>query len=198
MLWFFWPQGVWDLSSPTRDQTLTPCTGRWILNHWTTREVPWHYFQERKGRHCPLWGAKIATLPHFPLPFWWSAQGRVTCLILKHALGVLEEDFKTSPLTGNRSFQAGGKGLIVLSVHVASLKTHCKLKNKGLVILLWLSFAAAREQRLDWHEINVSEGWSLFVIFPSPVSLLKREYGTSEHRLEKSSNDVLRRTHSVY
>ena len=27
-------------SSWTRDQTQVPCIGRWILNHWTTREVP--------------------------------------------------------------------------------------------------------------------------------------------------------------
>ena len=27
-------------SSWPRDQTRVPCTGRWILNHWTTREVP--------------------------------------------------------------------------------------------------------------------------------------------------------------
>ena len=191
----FWPQGVWDLSSPTRDQTLPLCTGRWILKHWTTWEVPWCDFQERKGRHRPLWGDT-----YFPLPSWWSAQGRVTCLILKHALGGLEEDFKTSPLTGNRSFQAGGKGLVFLSFRVVSLKTYCKLKNKGLAIPLRLSFATAREQRLDWHDMDVSEGWSLFVIVPSPVSLLKRDYATSEHRLEKSSNvsDVLRKTHSVY
>ena len=26
-------------SSQTRDQTGVPCIGRWILNHWTTREV---------------------------------------------------------------------------------------------------------------------------------------------------------------
>ena len=31
---------MWDLSSPTRDQTLVLCTVRWILNHWTTREAP--------------------------------------------------------------------------------------------------------------------------------------------------------------
>ena len=24
---FFWPHGMWDLSSPTRDQTRTPCSG---------------------------------------------------------------------------------------------------------------------------------------------------------------------------
>ena len=31
---------MWDLSSLTRDWTHVPCIGRWILNHWTTREVP--------------------------------------------------------------------------------------------------------------------------------------------------------------
>ena len=35
-----WPQGLWDLNSPTRDQTHTPCIGRCGLNHWTAREVP--------------------------------------------------------------------------------------------------------------------------------------------------------------
>ena len=34
------PRSVWDLSSPTRDQTCVTCIGRQILNHWTTREVP--------------------------------------------------------------------------------------------------------------------------------------------------------------
>ena len=34
---------VWDLSSPTRDQTHAPCTGRGILNHWTI------------GQFSPLW-----------------------------------------------------------------------------------------------------------------------------------------------
>ena len=33
------PCGTWGLSSPIRDQTSVPCIGRWILNHWTTREV---------------------------------------------------------------------------------------------------------------------------------------------------------------
>ena len=32
-------QGMWDLSSLTRDRTHVPCTARWILNHWTTRKV---------------------------------------------------------------------------------------------------------------------------------------------------------------
>ena len=36
----FWPRGMWDTSSPTRDQTCTPCIGRPSLNDWATREIP--------------------------------------------------------------------------------------------------------------------------------------------------------------
>ena len=32
--------GMWNLNSPTRDQTRIPCIGRCILNHWTSREFP--------------------------------------------------------------------------------------------------------------------------------------------------------------
>ena len=39
MFWFFGLE-AWDLSSPTRDLTCTPCIGRRSLNHLTTREVP--------------------------------------------------------------------------------------------------------------------------------------------------------------
>ena len=34
------PCDMWELSSLTRVQTRIPCPGRWILNQWTTREVP--------------------------------------------------------------------------------------------------------------------------------------------------------------
>ena len=36
----FWPQGMWDFSSPTRYWTCTPCIGSQSLKHWTTRKVP--------------------------------------------------------------------------------------------------------------------------------------------------------------
>ena len=36
----FWQRGMWDLITPTRDWTHTPCIGRLSLNHWTAREVP--------------------------------------------------------------------------------------------------------------------------------------------------------------
>ena len=31
---------MWDLNSSTRDRTWVSCITRWILNHWTTKEVP--------------------------------------------------------------------------------------------------------------------------------------------------------------
>ena len=37
---FFWPRGMWDLRSPTRDWTSILGIGRLSLNHWTAREVP--------------------------------------------------------------------------------------------------------------------------------------------------------------
>ena len=33
-------RGIWNLNSPTRDWTHVLCSERWILNHWTIREVP--------------------------------------------------------------------------------------------------------------------------------------------------------------
>ena len=37
---YFWLQSMWDLSSLTRDWTLTPAVVGQSLNHWITREVP--------------------------------------------------------------------------------------------------------------------------------------------------------------
>ena len=43
VLFFFFfpaiPHGIWGLSSLTRDQTHALCTGKQILNWWTTREI---------------------------------------------------------------------------------------------------------------------------------------------------------------
>ena len=36
---------MWDLSSPTRDQTCIPFIGRWVLTHWATRKVPEWFFK---------------------------------------------------------------------------------------------------------------------------------------------------------
>ena len=37
-------QGMWNLSSLTRDRTRVLCISRWILNHWTTREVSYLFY----------------------------------------------------------------------------------------------------------------------------------------------------------
>ena len=54
---------MWDLSSLTRDQTCISCIGRWIINHWTTRKVPGHFFffffWAALGLHC-LWLSLVA------------------------------------------------------------------------------------------------------------------------------------------
>ena len=41
--------GTWDLHSLTRDRTRILCIARWILNHWTTSEVPRPIFIEEQG-----------------------------------------------------------------------------------------------------------------------------------------------------
>ena len=38
--WVWLLHGMWDLSSQTRDRTHVPCIGRWIVNLWTTRDIP--------------------------------------------------------------------------------------------------------------------------------------------------------------
>ena len=45
LVFVFWPQGMWDSSSPKGSQIHTPCIGRWSLNHWTAREVPIFFFK---------------------------------------------------------------------------------------------------------------------------------------------------------
>ena len=40
--WAYLPLGMWDLSSLIRDRTYI---GRWILNHWTIKEVPQYIFE---------------------------------------------------------------------------------------------------------------------------------------------------------
>ena len=65
----FWPGDFWDLSSPNRDRTHTPCIGRWSLNCWTPQaSLNTHCFKIEKtpgvcdGQGslacCDSWGRK--------------------------------------------------------------------------------------------------------------------------------------------
>ena len=64
------PLDMWDLSSPTRDRPHIPCIGKRILYHWTTREVPRHYFYHL-FRHADLlrvtsWSSRVSLNPGSP------------------------------------------------------------------------------------------------------------------------------------
>ena len=61
--------GMWGLSSPTRDRTPVSCTGRWILNHWTTRDALDPVY--RWGKVCPVNGGTWSCLNLKPLLFPW-------------------------------------------------------------------------------------------------------------------------------
>ena len=86
---------MWDLSSQTRDWTHVHCIGRWILNHWTTREILplflqplqhlWECLMQRMriswvntdccNRHPPIsvtWHTASLFLPHVTLNWWPS------------------------------------------------------------------------------------------------------------------------------
>ena len=49
---------TWDLSLLTRDRARVPCIAMWILNHWTTREVPssFIYWLSPLSRKSDPWG----------------------------------------------------------------------------------------------------------------------------------------------
>ena len=54
---------MWGFSSLTRYWTHVPCVGRWILNHWTTREVQVCIFKKRwRGKHSVLLASQGVTI----------------------------------------------------------------------------------------------------------------------------------------
>ena len=82
----FWPQDVWDLSSPTRDGTQHPCIGRWSPNHWTAREVPRPVFitknlcfiqSEHKYLHFII---RQVPIPHLVVVWPWAKYASVPVL----------------------------------------------------------------------------------------------------------------------
>ena len=65
-------RGMQDLPR-SRDQTSVPCTVRWILNHWTTREVP--VFRLGKMSICPMFN-------------WLFVLLILSCMSYLHILGI--------------------------------------------------------------------------------------------------------------
>ena len=49
----FWLQGMWNLSSPTRDWTRISCLWRRSLKHWTSGKAPTCAFQRSSATSSP-------------------------------------------------------------------------------------------------------------------------------------------------
>ena len=52
---------MWDLSSPTRDWTCVPCFGRLSLNHWATKEAPFHPLYKDSWLWVVIWSYKFSS-----------------------------------------------------------------------------------------------------------------------------------------
>ena len=83
----FWSHGMWILGSPTRDQTFTPCSGRWILNHWTTKDVPsflfWWWWD--RGEECGgVFCIKASRTGGFVLTLSWTSErsGKISSIFI--------------------------------------------------------------------------------------------------------------------
>ena len=64
-MWVLLPRSTWDLSLLIMDGTCVLYTKRWILNHWTTKEVPMH------PNVAPFTIAKTWKQPICPLTDEW-------------------------------------------------------------------------------------------------------------------------------
>ena len=60
---------MWDLSSPTRDWTHVPCIARWILYHWTNREVP--------QKQCWFTSTRMARIEKSDSNKYWFGSGGI-------------------------------------------------------------------------------------------------------------------------
>ena len=69
---------TWHVGSPLiKDQTCVPSISRWILHHWTTREIPCSWFSwtgyRSTGGHCfAVCRNFMALLSHLRAILWWS------------------------------------------------------------------------------------------------------------------------------
>ena len=98
---------MWDLNSPTRDQTHTPCIGRQSLNHWTTREVPFFYFRQHSSKNL----RERSDAHHGPRNIFKDVfKGRSTLGIPCRAAGSLSQSHKVGESPSlHHSFQTQEK-----------------------------------------------------------------------------------------
>ena len=81
----FSPGGMWDLSTPTRNQTATSFIERQSLSHWTTREVP-HILNPYTQTHTySLSHVHTDTHSLLPFPLCFS----IASIIFYHMLSII-------------------------------------------------------------------------------------------------------------
>ena len=61
----FWPRGMRNLNSLTKDWTHTPCIGRWSLNYKTAREIPKIKFLMMELQTCNKWKG-LSVVKNYP------------------------------------------------------------------------------------------------------------------------------------
>ena len=75
----FWLQGMWNLSSPNRDLTHTPCIRRWSLNQWATRKSQEPKLKKVSSARHRFWS--ITRVYSFKLPARLQGASRVVLVV---------------------------------------------------------------------------------------------------------------------
>ena len=140
---------MWDLSSLTRDdQTNVPCIARWILNHWTTKEVPVcvcvciykysfnsFYYLDHINLFLPIPNLYCVTLhSNKEWEFVWLNY----FISLKTTVGLtLESQIDHTFPVGSTKFATGGRVCVHDLVAVSFQSQKWRILREGCSILMW-------------------------------------------------------------
>ena len=78
----FVAHGLWNLSSLTKDWTCVPAIWRWILNRWTTKEIPKHFcrcFLISNASKASWWSSCFVSQRHWSVE--WHTDYKTECMI---------------------------------------------------------------------------------------------------------------------
>ena len=90
----FWPKGMWDLSSPTRERATMLCIGRLIPNLWTARKVLWRIsaliipLSEKCFKRQPFHRARLSCITAWE-PFPWDQRKAPPYKVLTFSLKLI-------------------------------------------------------------------------------------------------------------
>ena len=155
-VFFFWSQGTWDLSSPTKDWTCTPCIGKWSLNHWTTREVPKIWFFIHPPTHPTVSGMIGSVLC---MQWIWAS---LCCQVAYRILHQISRSVVSDSLRPHESQHTGVQTLWKTTVNAATWvrisvtrdtwEGHVTSTSRGR----WVSGKAFQDM---WHRSSLMGCW---------------------------------------